>query len=582
MVSGIAVAVAVLIAGPAVGHAIVDRTDPAIDEVVARSPAFVSMFFNEPVEIDFGAIRVLDTNGRQVDLGEPQQVAGDPASVRVGLRPDLPKGTYTVTWRVISADGHPIQEAYVFHVREPGKNPLGIGDRILGEGGAGRLTGVLYGIARWISLASLLLLVGCAIFVAAVWDPSASRSYPPPEVTARFRRLWRRVAAAAWAGAVIGSVASFLLQAAVAADVPVLDAFSLSLLADVAGTRFGLVMLARLGLLAAIGIAFWVLGKRTLRPGPVDGSRSSAPPSRWLVALAVIASLGLLLSPGLAGHAGTTPPAAANLAADALHLAAGAAWVAGLAILVLAVFPATKVMATHDRVRILAPTVSRFSDMATVAVGVLVVSGIFRSWIEVGAWRALVGTTYGLVLLTKVAAFLPMVGLGAVNRFWAKPRLARAVEAPGRGPGAMSTIRRLITVELVLAVVVIGVTASLVNIAPGRVAAGLDGPFTTEIGIGHDNLNLVVDPNRVGENEVHLRVTDETGAPAHVEDAWVLFRMPSEQIGPLVAEAVFLDHGHHVVQGHQLSVAGEWELEIVLRTGDFQEERTTVRIIVNG
>ncbi|MGH2679732.1 MAG: copper resistance D family protein, partial [Actinomycetota bacterium] len=250
--------------------------------------------------------------------------------------------------------------------------------------------------------------------------------------------------------------------------------------------------------------------------------------------------------------------------------------------LVLAVFPATKAMAAHDRVQIMAPTVSRFSDMATVAVGVLVVSGIFRSWIEVGAWRALVGTTYGLVLLTKVAAFLPMVGLGAVNRFWAKPRLARAVEAPGRGPGAMSTIRRLITVELVLAVVVIGVTASLVNIAPGRVAAGLDGPFTTEIGIGHDNLNLVVDPNRVGENEVHLRVTDETGAPAHVEDAWVLFRMPSEQIGPLVAEAVFLDHGHHVVQGHQLSVAGEWELEIVLRTGDFQEERTTVRIIVNG
>ena len=117
----------VLTASPASAHAIVERTDPGIDQVVDRSPPSVSMWFNEPVEIAFGSMRVFDTTGRRVDVGTAEHVPGDAASVRVALQPRLVDGTYTVAWRVVSADGHPIQEAFVFHVGAPGPNPRGSG-----------------------------------------------------------------------------------------------------------------------------------------------------------------------------------------------------------------------------------------------------------------------------------------------------------------------------------------------------------------------------------------------------------------------------------------------------------------------
>ena len=109
----------------------------------------------------------------------------------------------------------------------------------------------------------------------------------------------------------------------------------------------------------------------------------------------------------------------------------------------------------------------------------------------------------------------------------------------------------------------------------------MEGPFITDVRIASHNLNVIVDPNQVGENEVHVTITEPNGAATEVEAVRVLFYMPSQGIGPLVGEGVRLAQGHFVVQGRQLSVAGEWILEIVARTGRFAEERTTVRVTVN-
>ena len=315
-----------------------------------------------------------------------------------------------------------------------------------------------------------------------------------------------------------------------------------------------------------------------------DRSGSPGPARRWPVWLAGTLGIALLATPGPAGHAGSTDPIALNLVGDTLHLAAGAAWVGGLVMLLLAAFPATAGNASAARATALAPVVSRFSDLAVVAIGVLVVSGLVRSWVEVRALGALTSTTYGLVLLAKVGAFLPMLALGAVNRRWTKPRLERAADVGARqhhAAAALTALKRSVTAEVALAVVVIGLTAFLVNIAPARVAAGLEGPFITDTRIGSHNVNVIVDPNEVGENEVHVTITEPNGGPARVRAVRVLFRMPADGIGPLVGEGVRLAPGHYVVQGRQLSVAGEWTLEIVARLGRFDEERTTVRVTVH-
>jgi copper transport protein len=150
----------------------------------------------------------------------------------------------------------------------------------------------------------------------------------------------------------------------------------------------------------------------------------------------VILGVGLLVTPGLSGHAARTAPVILNLSSSTLHLAAAACWVGGSVMLIAAVYPATATIALGDRVRILATVVSRFSDTALLSVGVLVVSGSFRSWAEVRSLSALTGTAYGVVLLGKLTAFLPMLGLersttdGSSRDSSGQPRLRRPRQHP--------------------------------------------------------------------------------------------------------------------------------------------------------
>ena len=574
---------ALALPGVAAAHAIVEATNPEIDQVVDRSPARVTMEFNEPVEVAFGAIRVFDTHGRRVDAGEAEHLPGRPDAISVALDADLPPGTYTVTWRVVSADGHPIEEAFVFHVQEPGPNPQGIAERILGgEGGAGPVEGLLAGVGRWLSFGSLLVLAGAAAFLILVWRRAGAVGRPD-QVERRFHRVWRRVVVWAWAVAVASTVLLYILQGALAADLPLSEAFGADVLAKLAGTRSGAVSLARLGLLLLAAV-LWVAVRRRVTPAEgqsLGAAVAATPPPRGAVIGGGILLVGLLATPGLAGHAGTTPPLAANIPADTLHMVGAAVWAGGLLLLVVAAFPATRDLGDEARVGTLAPVVSRFSDLAVVAVGVLVASGAFRAWTEVRALRALTGAPYGIVLLIKLGIFIPLLVLGLVNNRWTKPRLALAAREgnPRRAP--IVVLRRLVAVEVVLATAVIGVTAVLVNLPPARVDAGVTGPFITDVRVGENNLNVLVDPNEVGENEVHLTATQPSGAPLDVRETRVLFRMPEEDVGPLVATGTKLATGHFVVQGHQLSLAGEWQLEVVMRMSRFDEERVTVTVIVN-
>lgn len=577
----------------AFGHAIVERTEPGIDQVAEQPPRRVAMFFNEPVELAFGAIRVFDSNGRRVDSGEADHLSGRPDAIQVPLKPDLADGTYVVSWRVVSADGHAIKEAFVFHVGRAGAQPAGLLSQVLtGEGGAGALEAVLSGVARWIGFAAMLLLAGAAIFLVVVWrGTGAPMLTRPPEVEDAFSRRFRRIVVGFWLVLVVVTVAHLFLHGAVAANLPLREALSLDVMREVLRTKFGRVYLGRLVLLALAPL-LWIALRRAAavslpsrRQVPVGASvgAASVRPALpgWLLVAGGLLSLAILATPGLAGHAGTTSPVALNVAADVVHMLAASAWLGGLVLLVAAAFPATRQLGDQERLEVMAPVVSRFSDMAMLAVAALVATGIYRSWVEVRALRALTGAPYGLALLTKLAAFLPILALGAVNNRWMKPRMDRAVRDRTGSTRALHTLRRLVAIEVALGVLVLGITAFLVNLPPARVDAGIEGPFIADVRLGDHNLNVVVDPNEVGQNLVHLTAKTPEGVPAEIEEMRVLFRMPSEGIGPLPAPGKRLAPGHFVVQGHQLSVPGQWSLEVIARIDEFSEARTTVTVRVN-
>ena len=212
-ISAVLVLGAIALASPASAHALVERTTPQGDETLPTSPEAVTIEFSEPVEVSFGGIRVYDTNANRVDAGVAEHVEGRADAIQAPLDDNLPDGTYTVTWRVVSADGHPIDEAFVFHVGAPGTRPEGIAPQVLGDE-AGTTTGVLFGIARWLMFAAMIGLAGVFLFSLLVWvraDRPGS-----PEVARRYAARTRRVLIVSTLLLVVSTIASYVFQGAVA------------------------------------------------------------------------------------------------------------------------------------------------------------------------------------------------------------------------------------------------------------------------------------------------------------------------------------------------------------------------------
>jgi copper transport protein len=584
MTIALALVVIVALAPSASAHAILLRTDPGVDRVVDDSPERVTLYFTEPVELALGAVRVYDTNAHRVDSGPAEHAGDDLETVQVPVLDDLDDGTYTVTWRIISADGHPIKGAFVFHVGTPGSKPQGIADRLLGDPGSGAFEGAAFGVARWTAFAGIVLLVGSALFLALVWRRKRAGLVRPEEVERDFARRWRRLALLAWVFATLGTLLSLVLQGAVAGGVGIVEALRPEVVGEILDTRYGLVGLVRVGLLlgsAAIFLAarardVWPARVRLDQPASVGAGAVAPALPFWAVAGAGVVLAALVFTPGLAGHAGVTSPVLLNVIADGVHVASASAWLGGVATLALAAWPAARAVANSERPALLAPVVARFSDLAVVAIGVLVVTGTLRAYIEVRSLSGLTGSTYGWVLLAKLAVFLPILALGAVNNRILKPRLARA----GDAVDAAGKMKRTVGAEVMLGAGVIAVTALLVNLPPARTEVEASGPFVADVRMGDDNLNVLLDPREVGANTIHLTLTEPSGEPVRVRAMNVRFLLEAEGIGPLVGKGKKLAPGHFAVQGRQISAPGDWTLVVTARFDRFTEKRVEVEVPV--
>jgi methionine-rich copper-binding protein CopC len=151
----VATVVAALTAAPsAFAHASLLTSSPDDDEVVRTAPQHVVLRFDEPVETAFGSVRVDDGAARRVDSGgttRPQ-----PREVAVGVRPGLPRGTYTVAWRVLSADSHPVSGAFVFHVGKPGAGAAGVANQVLDDQSGSPTVDRTFDVVRFLNFAFIL------------------------------------------------------------------------------------------------------------------------------------------------------------------------------------------------------------------------------------------------------------------------------------------------------------------------------------------------------------------------------------------------------------------------------------------
>ena len=537
-----AAVIAVVTAPAAWGHSTLLATEPANDAVVEESPTRVLLRYDEAVESALGSVRVYDGSGRRVDADRISRPS--PEEVAVAIEDELARGTYTVTWRVISADSDPISGAFVFHVQEPGPQPAGIAAEVLE--GTPLLVSAVYTGGRFFEFLFLLLCAGGV----------ASLTYALRSADERLhRRLYGILAFCA--GALAGlSLLGIPFQGAAAGGTGLAAAFRWDVVSSVAETRYGKVELVRAGLALALLAVALVLRWGAGRPGRIPG------------AVAVVLAAGLVVTPAFGGHASVAGPAA--LAADAAHVLAAATWVGGLAFVVMAL-----AFALEERWPLATRSVPRFSTMALVSVAVLVVAGSISGYLQVRAWRGLWETEYGLLLLAKVALVLPLVALGAFNNRYAVPRLRAGVAQPRERRRFLQAAG----VELVVMVAIVGLTAVLVNAPPAKSELEMHGPATTVADFGELEAHVSVDPAVAGRNDVHLMFMGRGGHDVDLAEVNVSATLASKAIGPLRYKARPGGHGAmFVVRGADFAIAGDWQLRIDARRGELELLTETVSI----
>lgn len=593
---------------PASAHAALRSTDPDDGSVVQRAPRHLTLTFTESVGLLDDSFRVFGPDQRRVHTGEAQHADGRSDTARVGLPGKLAQGTYTVAWRVVSADSHPVSGAFTFSV---GKRSATSAQVDTGPD-EDPLTGGLYDAARYLAYLAAALLVGTVAF-ALLCRPADTSPL-------------RRPLVAAWWTLLGSTVVLLMLRAPYETGAGPATAFDLSALERTLTSRPGTAMLARLALLLLTAAFLLRLSRHRDRQEPVTRA----------VGAALAVALALTWAAAEHASAGIQVPVA--MTSSVLHLVATGVWLGGLVALLLTLRRAS--------VDALAEVVPRFSRIAFISVTVLVVTGLYQSWRGLGSLSALTGTSYGRLLLAKLVAVTALLLAAGYSRRWtarlAAPaaaatrtavpeRVAQPVgagapaqpgepgeagaageardsgepekpEAPEKPEGASEPapesgdadtrrrgLRRSVLVEVAVAAVVLLITTLLTTTLPGRAQAeaaqrspaGTLPPTTlttvpfdtggsTGSLSGRGTVQVTLDPARVGENGIQAVVYGADKGLIVVPEVRISFTLPSRKVGPIDARLTDVG-GYWSTNSVNLPLAGTWTMKTTVRVSDVDQ-----------
>jgi copper transport protein len=465
---GLVLVVLVIAADPAAAHTVLRSSNPAAGATVPELSR-IEIHFTEPIEVSASHLYVEDTVGF-VELPKASAIDGDPASLGVDM-PPLGDGTYAVTWHVIAGDGDPAEGTFSFTIdaslssaatttpvtlADPAADfppdtslaiPLDKFDVVQKlPSGHGHGPGIrTEALARVVLDLGVAVLIGGMAFLAAAW-PKGAR-------TARARQVL-------WAAIGLAAFASFELTAFQLATLRGLSTAQ-GLLPwhqwDALGFRFGRVAAVRvLLLLAAAGL---------VKQLAVDGAQRVR--SRQWQASAAFVGVGLVQTLVLLGHSQSSGFLAS--AARLLHVVGISVWIGGLVMLLAVVLP-------RRRPNELAAVLPRFSSLATTAVAALTLGGVVLAVDLVGSVHALTSTTYGRLLMLKVAVVAVVVAVASRSRAHVQSTIlapSTEVAPTARAQGAVLVAERVERVQRVDVATIAGPLARWVAIELGLMAVVL-------------------------------------------------------------------------------------------------------------
>jgi copper transport protein len=535
----LALIIALLASSVVFAHADIARSNPAANAVLDQSPSQVTIEFTEAVEPRLSKIAVLYEDGSVADNNDTTRDPVDPRVLRVSMK-ESRAGTYIVSWRALSeVDGHVTSGSYVFSVGEP------IDPAKLSGQGSGAVTSPLDMIARALTFIGQAVIAGVVAFRWLVWRPALKSAQLSAEVDDRSLPLTKRVLIVALAFAGAGAVLMLIAQAS----------NSGGSIGDWLGTRVGRVWLGRVATLIAIGVL-------------LDDIAAAARGKRFADLVSIWLPLQLLFLTTLTSHsAAVAEPPILPFIADFIHLIATSIWVGGLAMLAFVVPHVAKTLSDEDRSWLWLRTVVNFSTVAAVAVGVLILTGSYLSFLHIGSWTGLIGTAYGRTLLLKVALAGVAMLIGGYNLMVIKPRLDRAIDQPESGPLLQRRFRRTVLLEATVGLLVLASAGILTALPRSKdpQPTVIAGPLQLTTRSEDLDVSLTIDPARLGTSNYAVHLTQNGRPLADANEVALRFTYLTRGLGAAEAKTTAADDGAYVTSGAYLSLPGEWQISAAVR-----------------
>jgi copper transport protein len=358
---------------------------------------------------------------------------------------------------------------------------------------------------------------------------------------------WQRISSIALLILLLVSLLWLLIQAGQATGAILVWPWSPAFREVLFSTRFGALWLARVALALC---ALWLVQRK---------------PSTWNSWSLFILGLLILLTISMGSHAAAEPKPLIPIIVDWIHLIAASVWVGGLIHFVSALWT-MRGISSQARTELTAVLIPRFSVTALISVGVIVITGSYASILHIGSFSDLVTTAYGRTLLVKLAFFLPMVVLGAVNLLHSSPQMKNAAREENlRSP--VPRFRRLLRSEVILAVLVLLSVALLTTLPPAAVpdsSPSIGGTQQTD----DLEVTLNVSPGRPGSNRFLVTIGSNGESPENIREVSLQFTPSTVEIPPSSVKLEGQGDGQFSTEGGYLALADKWQVQVAVRKVD--------------
>lgn len=423
------------------------------------------------------------------DRSEPEpEVDGDDVIVPVDTDEG---GWYALSWSVVSDDGHPISGAITFRVGEGAAEAPADLARSATDGAVSDSSDLLLSIGEGMALLGLMVAAGAAFLRSRVLAGDVQQ----------VRRVALVAAGVGLLGAVVAVVASYV------EDLVVWP-----------GTASDFAIGA-----ASVVVMGWAASRR-------DDQR--------MASMATIVGLLGLATVALGGHVAGDGRAVTRIALVA-HLLAATVWLG-----------ATPALAVALRSGAGWDDVKRFSRSATVTTAVVAVGGALAAWMLADGVSSFTGTTWGRLLIAKVALVAAAVAIGGLNRRW----VARREHQP--------RVRQLVSAEAALLVAILILTAALARSSPNAEVSPDPGLQEVRIALGDVTAQVLVEEAKGSSREVHVSFLDESGRLANVQAATLELSSADSGIKEIPQELTKISNGHYVALTDDLRLPGEWTAHV--------------------